>query len=409
MPKSRNALAEPIKTLRRGLAVYRVRLSPFWMARIRNPTTGRYIVRSTKETSKIAAYKTAEDIAAEVLGTAGANAVPKSRTFETYAERFLHEQQKLVDQGIRAKTLQKTDRHICYQKNVGLVAFFGRRDIASITTRDIVEYHKWASRNRETNVSWSTVNNRTSCLRKIFKLALHDTVIPFIPNTPKGPKKTTPRPFFQFHPLVPKTKDEYKALLDAAKSLAARREQVRWTTVTSELYDFILFVMHTFVRPTEKEAYGLRFRDCVVQDNPKRLVIKVNGKTGFRQTDTLEAAVGVYQRLLRRDGHVGQDDYLFLSQYANRSTAKRVMQRWFNAALDEARKKLKFSSSEKHTLYSLRHTAICMRLVKSQGKVNIFTLARAAGTSVEVIENFYAKYLPPNPEMSRNLQTFGER
>jgi len=35
-----------------------------------------------------------------------------------------------------------------------------------------------------------------------------------------------------------------------------------------------------------------------------------------------------------------------------------------------------------HTLYSLRHTAICMRIINSHGKVNIFNLAKNAGTSV---------------------------
>ncbi len=61
----------------------------------------------------------------------------------------------------------------------------------------------------------------------------------------------------------------------------------------------------------------------------------------------------------------------------------------------------------KHSIYSLRHTAICMRLVLSEGKVNIFNLAKNAGTSVEQIERFYARNLPMSAEMARNLQSFG--
>lgn len=41
-----------------------------------------------------------------------------------------------------------------------------------------------------------------------------------------------------------------------------------------------------------------------------------------------------------------------------------------------------------HSLYSLRHTAICMRLTLSKGQVNIYTLAKNAGTSVNQIERF---------------------
>jgi hypothetical protein len=49
-----------------------------------------------------------------------------------------------------------------------------------------------------------------------------------------------------------------------------------------------------------------------------------------------------------------------------------------------------------------------MRLIKSEGKVNIFNLAKVAGTSVEQIERFYARHLPLSAEMARNLQTFGD-
>ena len=61
----------------------------------------------------------------------------------------------------------------------------------------------------------------------------------------------------------------------------------------------------------------------------------------------------------------------------------------------------------KHTIYSLRHTAICMRLILSEGKVNIFNLAKNAGTSVDQIERFYARNLPLSREMAINLQSFG--
>jgi hypothetical protein len=60
------------------------------------------------------------------------------------------------------------------------------------------------------------------------------------------------------------------------------------------------------------------------------------------------------------------------------------------------------------TIYSLRHTAICMRLVLSEGKVNIYTLAKNAGTSVEQIERFYARNLPISAELVKNLQSFGD-
>ena len=56
---------------------------------------------------------------------------------------------------------------------------------------------------------------------------------------------------------------------------------------------------------------------------------------------------------------------------------------------------------------SLRHTANCMRLVLSHGRVNIYSLAKDAGTSVNQIERYYAKRLPISKELMEHLQSFG--
>jgi hypothetical protein len=49
-----------------------------------------------------------------------------------------------------------------------------------------------------------------------------------------------------------------------------------------------------------------------------------------------------------------------------------------------------------------------MRIILSEGKVNIFNRAKNAGTSVDQTERFYAPNLPPSREMMAiNLQSFG--
>jgi hypothetical protein len=45
--------------------------------------------------------------------------------------------------------------------------------------------------------------------------------------------------------------------------------------------------------------------------------------------------------------------------------------------------------------------------VLSEGQVNIFNLAKNAGTSVDQIERFYARHLPLSAELAKNLQSFG--
>jgi hypothetical protein len=48
-----------------------------------------------------------------------------------------------------------------------------------------------------------------------------------------------------------------------------------------------------------------------------------------------------------------------------------------------------------------------MRLTLSKAKVNIYSLAKNAGTSVNQIERIYARHLPLSAGVVRNLQTFG--
>ena len=119
-------------------------------------------------------------------------------------------------------------------------------------------------------------------------------------------------------------------------------------------------------------------------------------------------AVSAYERLRKRYPDVGGEDYLFLPNYANRATAARVFARQFNDLLDETGLKHDPVTETERSVYCLRHTAICMRMIPSQGKVNIFNLAKNAGTSVEQIERFYAKHLPLSREMAKNLQSFGK-
>ena len=146
-----------------------------------------------------------------------------------------------------------------------------------------------------------------------------------------------------------------------------------------------------------------------MEDNPKRLLVTVrNGKTGFRVANTMSGAVAAYERIRKRYPDANGEDYLFLPALPNRATASRIIQRQFNELLDQTGLKHDPVTNTDRSIYCLRHTAICMRIILSHGKVNIFNLAKNAGTSVEQIERFYAKHLPLSREMAKNLQSFGE-
>lgn len=254
----------------------------------------------------------------------------------------------------------------------------------------------------------STKNTIMAAFRNVLKTARDDGAIDVIPNTPRAKQRDNPRPFFRFYPLVSRKDDVYKKVLDTAKQMAREGVTVRGITVTDELYDLILFLAHSFVRPIVSEVYAIRHSDVTVAKNPKRLIVIVrDGKTGFRAANTMPGAVAVYERIRKRYPDAHEQDYIFLPQYKNRVTASKIFQRQFKELMTRASIETDSITGKKHTIYSIRHTAICMRIILSGGKVNIFNLAKNAGTSVDQIERFYARNLPLSREMAINLQSFG--
>lgn len=406
--KSRNALTEKIIKIRKGLAIYKVGASPYWQCRMRIPSKGGYLCRSTQETTRIEARQAAEELYDSVLQRHVVPEVRKERTFDYFADKLIKKQYELSKRGVRSLKLAKGDEWLINNKTAGLLKYFGGRDITQLRTKDVNAYLEFVKETRAEPFAFTTYSNRISCLRKVLKMARDEGVIDTVPDTPRPPKRDNPRSFFRFAPLVSPKEDEYQKVLETAKQMAQEQVRVRWIPVTLELYDLILFLMHTFLRPTVSELYSLRHRDVTVATNPKRLILTIRkGKTGHRVTNTLEAAVSVYERCRKRYPKATQDDFVFLPHYPNRGTARNIIGRQFQALLKRANIQ-RSDHAVPHSLYSIRHTALCMRLVKSKGEVNIYNLAKSAGTSTEQLERFYLRNLPLSAELARNLQTFGK-
>ena len=81
-----------------------------------------------------------------------------------------------------------------------------------------------------------------------------------------------------------------------------------------------------------------------------------------------------------------------------------VIARLFRTILRES--KIVENTGKKLTLYSLRHTAIMLRIVK--GNVNTLALARNARTSQMIIDRFYAAHLTTD-HVRKQLHHFIEK
>ncbi len=408
MPKSRHRLRGRIIKITKGLALYRTYASPNFFVRVRDPQSPkkRYIVRTTL-TSTLTEART---FALQYLDAIAKHQkhVPQGRSFDHFANRLVTIQDRLVDEGKRHPVLAKLDKGYLYNEASGLVPFFQNRDVSTIKTKDAIAYIESVRTKRPDIKASSTINHIVSCLRKVLKIARDEGVISEVPHVPRPERDDNPRPFFRFSPLVSKEADEYKKIQRAAKELAVEQCVVHGTVITDELYDLILFLTHTFMRPTTSEVFALRFQDVTIAQNPKRLIINIaDGKTGFRPVISTEDAVAIYQRICKRYPKHQPSDFLFMPTYKNRSSVSSILGRQFREVVRRAKIGKDRYSKQDHSLYSLRHTAICLRLVKSEGKVNILLLAKNCGTSVETISRFYAKHLPPSAEAARNIQSFG--
>jgi hypothetical protein len=293
------------------------------------------------------------------------------------------------------------------ERRLGLVRHFGTKDVRTLKTHDFRNYIENLARKRP-HLSASTRNTILAAFRNMLKVARDEGVIERVPDTPRTKQHDNPRPFFRFYPLVSRKDDAYKKVLDTAGAMAKEGVVVREVPVTDELYEVILFLTHSFVRPIVTALYAIKHSDITVAENPKRLIVIVrDGKTGFRSANTMFGAVAVYARIQKRNPDAKPEDYIFLPQYGNPQTASRIIQRQFRELLVHTGFDKDPTTQSAHTLYSLRHTAICMRIILSEGQVNIFNLAKNAGTLVDQIERFYARNLPLSKEMARNLQSFG--
>ena len=390
-----------IKHLRRGLSIYKTGRSPFWHARIYDAVKKKYVVRSTKETNRIEAAEVAEEIVETYKKKQNSShAVSKDRSFEHYA-KMLSEITKQKAKASRNKYAFTDQAKILFREKDGLVSYFGKYDVGKITPGNVRDYLLFLDKRREKPLAMSTKSKQCGVIRQVLMLALEDGVIDIIPPMPK--QRTVDKPRVSFSDA------EYGLLLDAARKIAdAGETRVRGVPVTREHYNVIVFAVHSFLRPTETELFGIRHCDIEMMDTePRHLLMTLTGKTGYRKSATLDAAVDIYAKQMLLHSEAKPTDYVFMPEYPNRTTATNTYRRIFNHFLQETGLK-KDKDGNDRSPYSLRHYALQTRLVKSDGKVNIYWLAENAGTSVDQLERFYLKNLAPSAAKVRNIQSFGD-
>ncbi|MEP1592893.1 phage integrase SAM-like domain-containing protein [Sulfitobacter sp.] len=381
------------KQLRKGLAIVLTARSPYWLIRLRDPIAGKYVHRSSRETSRLEAMEVAYEFADSYRSKANSDhAKIKAISFEHYAK-------KLMEMQKGQSKWSEGDNKLLNRAKDGLICYFGKYDVTKITTGKVRDYLIHLDGNRSKRLAESTKAKHTIIIRKVLMLAVEDGILDVLPGMPKQKTVDSPRPTF--------TEDEYKRFIATADECARRGDVVRGVTITSHHAKMFRFVVHTFLRPTVGELFRLKHKDIQVKGSPPHLEINVRkGKTGSRVSVTMPIAVPLYQGLFKPggDGGPNKDDFVWMPEYEKRQTAINTARRLFNHILEKAEL---VDEDRKLIPYSLRHYALQARLRGSHGKVNMYTLARNAGTSVDQLERFLSK-MAPTKELIENLQYRGD-
>ena len=392
------------------LQIYRRGESRFWQCSA--SVGGKQRRTSTKQESLDQARHVAEDWFLTLQGKDRAGVLDAGVSFKKAADQFLKEY-GVITEGERSE--KWTESH-GIRLRVHLLPFFGPLPINKVTPGKVQEYrvHRMTTY-KEPNPeskrkglpkkppSRSTLHDEIVTLRMVLKTAIRHDWLEHLPDLSppyKTQGKVVHRPWF--------SPEEYKDLYEAARAYAKEpfHEHYKWNA--EQVYDFVLFMANTGLRPDE--AFNLQFRDVtVVKDDAtgeEILEIEVRGKRGVGHCKSMPRAAEVYKRLLKRakplEGETRREgqrrrkegreappppqkefpkptDLIFPGNHL----------KLFNNLLK--RTKLKLDRDGKpRTAYSLRHTYICMRLMEG---ADIYQIAKNCRTSVEMIEKHYAIHL----------------
>lgn len=378
------------------LKIYKIPNSRFWWCRVY--FDGKYRITSLKTERLKDAQEGAKKFFNQVLidaqlGQSPASSSKISRSFIAVGARLI-ESQNIADKPRR----YHDDKH---KFNKELASYFAEKDVGEISSADVGAFSKKLLNEGRAP---ATVNQYLIVLRKILRYASDNRLISAVPNFPKikNPQTKTKRDYFP--------QDEYKRLVTAIEEMAEEAVLVRGVQVTLEFKYLVQFMVNSFIRPSDLRV--LRRSHVKVQTNASArnksdknflLLTHPATKTTDQEVVTMPAAYGIYKSLIElQDKRIAAlkarkskrlkklTDHVFFPEYPNRDTMIAVAGRIFSAAVKRAGLE---TESEKHTLYSLRHTSIMYRLLL--GTTSTLELARNARTSQAMIDKFYASRLTP--------------
>lgn len=382
---------ESIKDYPGKLKIYLMPASSHWQVRYYDGL--KTIKRSAKTSNKREAIAFAKTLYQQVISGKFASASTAHQTgFEYWTQKMLQSQQGRVDRREFSDDAHRNDKYMLEAK---ILPEFRSRSIKDVTFELLDEFVIKLSAEK---LDPSTIQRYVGIINKVLQYAANRGAIDTLPRFPKISKQDKPRAWFnqsQYEKLYRRA----KALIGTEHEISSpsgngRQDETRKLKITADLYNMIVFMVNSFIRPTDLKNMQHKHVEIIRDEHTYLRLSLPESKKHSKPIATMERAVDVYERqrkLYAADDLAKPDDYVFMPQYSNRDTALKRLQQQFNFLLDDLGMKTDARGNER-TIYSLRHTCIMLRLLNGEG-IDMLTLARNARTSVEMIERFYASEL----------------
>ena len=371
------------------LHIYQRPRSPYWQCGFH--FKGKYYRHSTKEMDDKTAIRAAEQW---YIGTQASLRfdpdLVQGKTVRAVVPLVLRSLEERVQRGERSASYLTSVRNI--MKAV-IVPYFGSSLVEKID-HPAWEKFKRAQYEQSPNLARATLHQRKNALRLVLNHAYRMGWIKVLPTfkdeyASNGAK--TPRVWFD--------EREYRQLINALRRRIKTLEKTRWQEDAKELYDYVLFVANTGLRPSE--ARNVRFCDCHIReeviDGERRrhlMIRNIRGKRGTGECRSMDGAVVAFERICARrkmSKPQQSQEQLFLHYHRD----------MFREVLDDA--KLRLSQEQpprKRDLAALRATYIYFRLTSG---ANVWEVATNVRTSVQMIQDHYLRFVSPRHTTGLNV------
>ncbi len=374
-----------------SLVIYKTAASRFYW--VRCYFNGKYKVKTTKSETP----KGAKDFAVQfykdtLLSSVTTKTSDRNKQFAVVGNLFFQSTQKNSTASTYKADYNRYSQHILKE--------FNQQEVDTITNAQISQF---VEKLLATGIKPATIKHHIIVLRKILKFAIANDLMINLPVFPRitGKLQTSLK---RDYLTVP----EYDLVCKRADELAKKKTAVQGITITNEMKYLIQFMVNSFIRPSDLRVLKHKHINHMKDGKTEWLELTHPAtKTNANAVQAMPVSVHIYRNLMdyRKTAKLKTtpNDFVFFPEFneKQRNKVMQVVAKLFKRIVAETG--IEETTDKKLTLYSLRHTAIMLRL--TLGQVDTLSLARNARTSQAMIDKFYAAHLTTD-QVRKQLHAF---